>query len=312
MKLPQRVNPIIWAVALLALLLFLGYATEGPQILPRDLQGPESGMDGRKFSDFLVWGGVVLALLGYVGFLWMILTAPAAGKDKKTPDARKLSWPAIAILLLMLGGFIGAFEWLRRSAADKEMERPDLGPLGQGLPGFPGGGINGAPFGPSGGGELPAVPAAFVWVIAGMLGLLVAAIVWRIVTAPSDSVEVQEPQREREIQALQETIQVSLTELAAEPDPRRAILACYRGFLGLMEQQGLPMPASYTAEESLYAALAHFALPTRSLQTLIRLFQVARFSNHQLTQSDKDQTIKALQECKESLDAEEAALKSST
>ncbi|NLV92629.1 MAG: DUF4129 domain-containing protein [Firmicutes bacterium] len=296
----------LWVLVVLVLFLLMGYATEGPLQLPE--WDPEEAGDGLAWSNILVWIFIGLALLAYVGFLWIILTSPIyEDEDEKYEDPKRLPWQVVAFLGVMFAGFAALIAWLRKNAPEESV--PPQGPPGVG-PGFPGGlpGGRGGYLEEMVPGEMVShqVPAILLWILGIMAGLMLAAVVFRIIKSRPAPKPVEGPTHEEQRQALQQTIAVSLAQLEAEPDPRKAILACYRGFLHLMQEQGLQLPASYTAEESLYAALANFDLPEGALQTLIDIFQLARFSRHPMTVEDKAQAIGALKECKAALEQAEA------
>ncbi len=103
-------------------------------------------------------------------------------------------------------------------------------------------------------------------------------------------------------QALLEAVEISLDDLLREPDPRRAVIACYRRLEDVLGQHGLPRAPWQTPLEYLHAALHRFHLPARRLRGLTTLFELAKFSAHPLGESEKRLAVAALREVKAALE----------
>ncbi len=103
-------------------------------------------------------------------------------------------------------------------------------------------------------------------------------------------------------QALLEAVEISLDDLLREPDPRRAVIACYRRLEHVLSQHGIPRAPWQTPFEYLRAVLRRFDLPAARLRGLTRLFELAKFSVHPLGESEKHMAIAALREVKAVLD----------
>ena len=80
---------------------------------------------------------------------------------------------------------------------------------------------------------------------------------------------------------LQAAIEESLEDLRTL-EARLAIIRCYRRFEALLDAADVRRPAWQTAREFMQAALRQRALPPDSVRTLTELFEVARFSRHEL------------------------------
>jgi hypothetical protein len=104
------------------------------------------------------------------------------------------------------------------------------------------------------------------------------------------------------LQELIEAMTLGIEDLVSEPDPRRAVIACYRRLEQMLRQQGLPRRVYQTPGEYMRIVLCHFSLPTAPCTQLTRLFERARFSQHTLDTIDKAQAIAALTTIRESLD----------
>ena len=104
----------LWVLVVLVLFLLMGYATEGPLQLPE--WDPEEAGDGLAWSNILVWIFIGLALLAYVGFLWIIMTSPIyEDEDEKYEDPKRLPWQVVAFLGVMFAGFAALIAWLRKN-----------------------------------------------------------------------------------------------------------------------------------------------------------------------------------------------------
>jgi hypothetical protein len=104
--------------------------------------------------------------------------------------------------------------------------------------------------------------------------------------------------------ALLEAVEISLDDLLHEPNPRRAVIACYHRLELVLSQHGLPRAPWQTPLEYLRVALQRFHLPAPRLQGLRTLFELAKFSAHPLGESEKHLAIAALREAKTALEEE--------
>jgi hypothetical protein len=101
---------------------------------------------------------------------------------------------------------------------------------------------------------------------------------------------VDNPERE----PLMEAVDAGLDDLRQQPDPRQAIIACYRRFEQWTARSGLRRAPWTTHTEFTRAALARFALPPDALQMLTRLFERSRFSHREVRATDRDAALDAL------------------
>lgn len=102
-------------------------------------------------------------------------------------------------------------------------------------------------------------------------------------------------------------IELSIRAIEAEPDPRRAIIACYEQFEVALTRRGFAVPESYTPVECLETALRRFDVSPEPLWSLITLFEKARFSTHEVTGEDKAAAAEALAMIRSSLTAPSTA-----
>jgi Domain of unknown function (DUF4129) len=105
-------------------------------------------------------------------------------------------------------------------------------------------------------------------------------------------------------QALLAAVEISLDDLLREPDPRRAVIACYRRLEHVLGQHGLPRAPWQTPLEYLHAVLRRFHPPAMLLRGLTTLFELAKFSAHTLGESEKHLAIDALRQVKAALEEE--------
>ncbi len=108
----------------------------------------------------------------------------------------------------------------------------------------------------------------------------------------------------RAAERLIEAIEDSLDALRREPDARRAIVMCYRYFERAVAGAGLSRAPWETPTEFMRKALGRFLLPPDAVRTLTELFQVSRFSHHQVGPGERDLAVGSLAEIKTALEQE--------
>jgi Domain of unknown function (DUF4129) len=86
----------------------------------------------------------------------------------------------------------------------------------------------------------------------------------------------------------------SRTELVVENDPRRAIIAAYQTLLDGLSEVGLARRPQEAPEEYLRRSLAGVSVDLRPFQELTRLFGLARFSSHDVTEAHRADAQRAL------------------
>jgi hypothetical protein len=101
--------------------------------------------------------------------------------------------------------------------------------------------------------------------------------------------------------ALAHVVEESLDDLAREPDARSAIIKCYRRFEQFLARSRLPRAPWQTPTEFMREALARLALPEEPVTRLTDLFELARFSNHPLTERNRLSALEALGETRAAL-----------
>jgi hypothetical protein len=102
--------------------------------------------------------------------------------------------------------------------------------------------------------------------------------------------------------ALLNAVDIGLDDLLHDPDPRRAVIACYRRFELILSQHGLSRAPWHTPLEYLRVALQRFHLPAARLQSLTTLFELAKFSIQPLGDVEKLFAVSVLRDAKTALE----------
>lgn len=146
------------------------------------------------------------------------------------------------------------------------------------------------------------------WFSIAFLGLLV---VGGVVIVQSIRVAIKETRdmtilelqgnQEQGLQAVHEAI-----KLIDDPtsDPRSRIIACYQHLITTVSGLGAPVSSDLTARELDRAVRSTFALRGRATTELTQLFEEARYSLHDILQSDADKAHHCLESVAEELKAQ--------
>jgi hypothetical protein len=147
----------------------------------------------------------------------------------------------------------------------------------------------------SGGGQVPLEPVALI-VAAVVVG--VAAGVFALRARRRRAAAEAEPEQD----ALVAAVDDSLEDLAAEPDPRRAVIKAYDRMERALAAGGAPRDRAETPIEYLRRALAAVRASQGSIRRLTDLFEQARFSHHTIDAGMKQEAIAALTALRAELD----------
>jgi hypothetical protein len=93
---------------------------------------------------------------------------------------------------------------------------------------------------------------------------------------------------------LTKAVSLSLDDLSRETDPRRAIVAAYANMEHVLASAGLPRPLHETPTEYLRRILVSAAAPAQAVSGLTQLFQEARFSRHDVGESQRADALLSL------------------
>ena len=114
--------------------------------------------------------------------------------------------------------------------------------------------------------------------------------------------------------ALLETAERQLQAMR-EGTPRNAIVACWMELERSCSETGFPRGRAETSTEFTGRVLAHYAVDAGSVRALAALYREARFSEHQLTESERDRALAALEQIlsnlRETRSTDQAAVASS-
>jgi hypothetical protein len=93
---------------------------------------------------------------------------------------------------------------------------------------------------------------------------------------------------------LEAAVESAAVDLAAIPDARAAVIACYARMEGALAEMGVPRQPADTPVELLGRALRARSAPEESVVVLTDLFEVARFSAHDIDEDMRASALDAL------------------
>ena len=146
------------------------------------------------------------------------------------------------------------------------------------------------------------------WVLWVALLLLVVVAVWLFATRTRRPKGLQELPEETDVaEELAASIRDAIDDLEAEPDARRAVIAAYARMESVLARHGLRRRPSETPVEYLRRILLGYTTRTEAVVRLTDLFELAKFSRHDIDDSTKREAIAALREIRDDLQAAVAA-----
>lgn len=102
-------------------------------------------------------------------------------------------------------------------------------------------------------------------------------------------------------EAVAESLEETLDDLRAEPDPRRAVIAAFARLERALASSGLPRVPAETAEEYVGRVLARLEVERTAVRELTDLFAEAKFSQHRIDAGMKEHAISALERVRDDL-----------
>jgi hypothetical protein len=149
---------------------------------------------------------------------------------------------------------------------------------------------------PGPGSEQPAGDAyepEFAWIpVLVVLALAAAGIAAYVVASrrrrAPDAVE------EHAAEQVADTLEDTLDDLRAEPDPRRAVIAAFARLERALTSSGLPRAPAETAEEYVARVLGRLDVDRQPVRALTDLFETAKFSQHEVDEAMREAAIAAL------------------
>ncbi len=91
-----------------------------------------------------------------------------------------------------------------------------------------------------------------------------------------------------------DTLEDTLEDLRAEPDPRRAVIAAWARLEQALGSSGLPRRPAETPEEYVARILDRLDVAPTLVRTMTGLYETAKFSQHEVDEAMKESAISAL------------------
>ena len=276
-----------------ALLIVLAVAASRP---PTIAVGGGAANEGPLVALFHAAEVVGLALEAAILVLLVVLLwpqrRPKDAEEEPKPEARPVPWWLRLILFLMPLAAFGALLWTvlhLRPGATPAGEPPlaSLAPMSPGDAPLSGGALG-----------LAGWEVLFALLLA---AVVVAAVLRQLFWQPRRGFVDDAPRPGPETAALAAAVAASLGDARQETDPRRAVIAAYATMERVLAERDLPRRESEATLE--YMERLFGALPTgrEAVATLTRLFEVARFSQHEVPPAAKRQAIDALVRLRDAL-----------
>ena len=239
-----------------------------------------------------------IKVVGYVAVLVGIVVVPILFLFARRQRQRGLTaprapsgltslpkWVSALGLLLLAGLFVAQLYVLATYVRDLlEARRAELATPGASLDPATSGIVGATPqsTGP--------LVVAVVIVVALAVIALAAAIAWRGMDGPSSESAASGPTT-----VAAPVVEIGLEALRADADPRRAVIAAYAAMEGTMARAGLGRDAPEAPIEYLRRVFGRWPRSAGEVARLSDLFQLAKFSRHDVDESMRDAAIDALE-----------------
>lgn len=231
--------------------------------------------------DLGLFFGILVAVCCVLGLLLFLLTAPSAVAKGPVRKKKKNNWLA---RLISIGALLLLVLWVRDHNKNGVFNNP--------LTAFGVGGDNGKPAtpppaAPSTGGSGPVIA---LLVIVGVL-VVAAAVIGVVIARKVAREDMDEPLDEAEFddQGLDAALVAARAATFVETDPRSVVIGCYEIFERVLETRGVTRHANQTASTALDRALVRGMIDDDgavAARELIDVFERARFSPHEMVDSD--------------------------
>jgi hypothetical protein len=250
-------------------------------------------LPGRLVFDLPVWLGIPFLLLLCLEALFILyLLAPRMRRRKGLGQGSRAMAPAIFLLMVMALG-LGLrnhlaidLEAMVRSLADATSSAPALAPQAEAPP-------------PIHSAVIDSIVETSLLALA-LVGFGVLAWLY-LALLPPRAHHSPSPFAPSDLQV---AIEDSLDDLRHLPDARLAIIRCYARFERVLAGADVRRSPWQTVVEFMQAALTHPHLPSEAVRELTRLFEIARFSRHELGPDHRERAWQALMAIKAALEKE--------
>lgn len=236
--------------------------------------------------DSIISVGLVLLLPAAAMLVYGLMQRKAVAAEiqrRKYPRFGLLGWFVFVLLFALLTWFRGR-NWQPPTIDDELGEQA-----------FPGGETP----------TIPEVPGAttyepeFAWIpVLAITTLAVVAVVAFLVSTRRRAAASGD---DALVEAVAEILDDTLDDLRAEADPRRAVIAVFARLERTLAANGLPRDRSETAEEYVSRALGALEVGEEPTKRLTALYEVAKFSDHDVDAGMKDEAIAALESIRDDL-----------
>ncbi len=124
----------------------------------------------------------------------------------------------------------------------------------------------------------------------------------RLMRATPEAAPVEEKLSEELRRDLAAATELAIAELEAERDFRRAVIGCWAYLEMALARHEHPRPPHHTPLEYVRALAGDLpALPARALLELTARYEVARFSEHDISRDDRDTALRCLHDIRHTL-----------
>lgn len=275
---------------------------------------------GRTVATLLVLGGALLTIVALASRAYRPLEGAGGGRADVSDQFYDYAFTAAAVLWL-LGGILLAYFWIGQGRRDPQSLRIRIRLPGilfivatvvllvygrrilRELRGDRADQHAGATTAPTDTTTTTTLPTAhdprFQWPAA---IAIVAAVLIAIALATAQTLRQKRAARRRSLaEALAAALEETLDDLRRERDARRAVIAAYARMERLLAASGVRRTPSEAPHEYLARVLLELDAGTEPVATLTQLFELAKFSDHEIGTAPKERAIDALEEIRDGL-----------
>lgn len=277
----RRLKPAPWwaaAVLAVAVVALVGLVALGTQGLPGSETRPPPFLIN---VDLRLVFRIIMGLVAVLVVLIVVVLLLPGGPPVKLPERKKSSPLALLAAVALVFAIMLLLE---NSAVQNEQE---AGQAGAGETASTGD---------------PAQPqeSGSHWGLI-ILGGAVLLVVWGVSVASRSPAERHETSDSSGPMLVTEAIDEVLIELEESDDPRHVVIKAYARMEGALTNAGLPRRASEAPLEYLTRSLRRLLVSRQAVARLTRLFEVARFSDHEVPPEMGREAIAAFNEIRDEL-----------